>query len=145
MTRVLEHHRTDREPCPRCLALAWRGRMPLECVQPLPPRGEAPLAVEDGRACCYDCAATDTALKILTRNEAKRAAFLTRDRYRAGGIHAAGLDWDMMRIAVANDRSTQYRMPGAPMGLVLEGWVQPSVQGEFEEHLRWMTRVGLQP
>lgn len=139
-------HRHSTDACPRCLPLAFSDQMPIECVQPLPPFGIAPRTVEDGERCCFDCASTDTALKMLTRDRAKTNRYLYRARFRAGerGQHVpAGLTWDMLRIAVANDRSEQYRLPGVPMGMVMKGWVRPSYEGELEEHYTWLARVGL--
>lgn len=139
-------YRRGTEPCPRCIRLAFADRMPIECVQPLPPAGEAPLAVEDNRRCCFDCASTDTALKLLTRNDTKKRQHLGRIRFKAGPHERTadlGLDWDMLRIAVANDRSEQYRLPGVPMGLVLEGWVRPSYPGELADAYAWLRRVDL--
>ena len=44
----------------------------------------------------------------------------------------------MARTATGNDRMEQLRLPGAPMGLVLAGYMKPSELGEFERHLKWL-------
>ena len=118
---VRDAHESNGAPCPRCLPLAFAGKIPVECVQPLPRPGIAPRAVSDNHPCCFDCAAADTVTKMMRKQ----------------------LDFEMARVAVANDRSEQYRLPGMPMGLVLEGWVKPSRSDDFEVHRAWMDRVGL--
>lgn len=106
------------KPCPRCLPLAQEGDIRWEMVQPLPSGAYAPLAkVPGGKPCCWDCAAADTLLRLR----------------RAPNFLAA-------RIAVGNDRQEQYRLPGAPMGLVQEGVVRASAPGDLERHHAWLER-----
>ena len=54
-----------------------------------------------------------------------------------------GLSWGQARVAVANDRSEQYRLPGAPIGLVQANLMKPSEDGDFEEQLEWLDEIGL--
>ena len=71
---------------------------------------------------CFDCQSADTLLKM--------------------GIIQGGVKddtaFEMARIAVGNDRQEQYRLPGVPMGLVLERLVRPSAPGDFENQLAWL-------
>jgi hypothetical protein len=46
----------------------------------------------------------------------------------------------MARIAVGNDRQEQYRLPGAPMGLVKAGFVKASKKGDLQAQWDWMDR-----
>jgi hypothetical protein len=105
------------EACKRCLALALEGQLRMEGVQRLPKGAWAPRAQDRSGSCCFDCAAADT----LTR--------------RTGS-----LTFRMARIAVANDRQEQYRMPGVKMGLVLAGITKPNEPGDFEKHLDWLDK-----
>lgn len=105
-------------PCPRCAPIFERGGLRREVVQPLPPGAMAPLAQDGSGKCCYDCASADTLVRLRL-----------------------GANFEMARIAVGNDRQDQYRLPGAPLGLVALGLVRPSAQGDFEMHLRWLDRA----
>lgn len=136
-------------PCPRCLPLAFAGRIRHETVQRLPEGAWAPRARpiearrctehEDCEAhpalgeacahyqgpCCLDCASADTLLAMQ-----QAPCFVSA------------------RIAVGNDRQEQYRLPGIPMGLVAAGLVRPSAKGDFETHLAWLDKhnwFGLRP
>jgi hypothetical protein len=103
-------------PCSRCLALARKGVIRTETVQPLPKGAFAPLGL-NRQKCCFDCASADTLL-----------------RFPKSGV----ADFTMARIAVGNDRQEQYRLPGVPMGLVKAGFVRPSKPGDFEKHIAWL-------
>ena len=108
------------EPCPRCLGAIERGIMHVQAVQRLPEGPFAPLALDGSGKCCWDCASADTLvrMKILPR-------------------------WGMARTAVSNDRMEQYRLPGAPMGLVQQNLVRPSEDGDFKDQMDWLIRKGL--
>lgn len=110
------------DPCPRCLPLAQAGRIRMEMVQRLPQGAFAPMAVlgEDkykGK-CCFDCGAADTLLRVTPS---------------VPGFIAA-------RIAVGADRQEQYRLPGMLMGLVQQGIVRPSREGDLEAHHLWLRK-----
>lgn len=104
-------------PCPRCLLYAKGGRIRMETVQRLPEGAWAPRAAvgKFKGKCCFDCQAADNLLKV-------------------GGAPS----FLAARIAVGNDRQEQYRLPGAPMGLVLQGIVRPSKPGDLEDQHRWL-------
>lgn len=105
--------------CWRCLALALGGRLRMETVQRLPAGSWAPLSrARPMRPQCYDCASAE----------------LLQDRF--------ALTFEMARIAVANERQEQYRLPGAPMGLAQAGYVRSSAPGAFAEQLAWLERNG---
>lgn len=136
------------EPCPRCVAWA-REELPVErdhglaeMVQPLPEGALAPLARDGSGPCCRDCALADGLLSVAIRGTRfPRVEFLLASRW---GRHRrndvpGGLTWEMLRLAVGNDRREQLRLPGAPMGLVLSG-LQPSEPGELDTHRRWTDR-----
>lgn len=108
------------DPCPRCLEAFEEGIMRAQAIQRLPEGAFAPLAIDGSGKCCHDCASADTLvrMKLLPR-------------------------WGMARTAVSNDRMEQYRLPGAPMGLVQQGLVRPSEDGDFEDQLEWLERRGL--
>ena len=108
------------EPCPRCFSMPQLNR---EMVQPMPKGAWAPLAkIPGGKPCCFDCASADTLMRMTPT-----------------------LDFDMARIAVGNDRREQYRLPGAPMGLVALGYVKPSKEGDLEKHLAWLDKIERDP
>ena len=92
----------------------------MQAIQRLPEGAAAPLAVDGSGKCCHDCASADTLVKIGTVPT-----------------------WSMARVAVGNDRMDQYRLPGAPMGLVLERLVLPNEEGDFDDQLEWLERAGL--
>lgn len=106
--------KSEPEACPRCL----RANIVREAIQPLPPGVMAPRSREDNVRCCFDCAAADTLVAL---------------RYVPS--------WDMARTAVANDRQAQYRLPGAPMGLVQMGLVRPSAEGDLERQWAWLDQL----
>ena len=54
-----------------------------------------------------------------------------------------GLTWEQARIAVANDRQEQLRLPGMPIGLVASGLVRPSMPGDMEKHHAWLKEAGI--
>lgn len=109
------------EPCPRCLALANEGQLRLEMVQRLQIGGAAPVARDGSGKCCLDCASADGLL-----------SFMGVGQY---------LNFVMARIAVGNDRQEQYRLPGAPMGLVQQGLGRPSKAGDLDDQHEWLERM----
>jgi hypothetical protein len=50
------------------------------------------------------------------------------------------MTWEMARVATANDRQEQIRLPGAPMGLVLANITLPNAAGDFERHIAWLEK-----
>jgi hypothetical protein len=102
-------------PCPRCLELARAGRIRVETVQRLPVGALAPIARDGSGKCCLDCASADA---LMSMEQA--------------------LTFEMARIAVGNDRQEQYRLPGAPLGLVQQCIVRPSRPGDLEEQHAWL-------
>lgn len=106
---------TPSPPCPRCLALAQDDALRVEMVQPLPPGAWAPLARDGSGPCCHDCAAADGLVRL-----------------------DVCLDFPMARIATGNERQEQYRLPGAPTGLVAMGRLRPSIAGDLEQHHAWL-------
>jgi len=116
-----QHVSEGAPPCPRCLALALDGTIRLEMVQPVPDGAWAPLGPNRIK-CCYDCASADTLMRL-----------------KYGGCPT----WEAARIAVGNDRQEQYRLPGAPMGLVQVGLVRPSEPGDLEKQQAWLDRLNI--
>lgn len=106
-------------PCPRCYELALEGELRPEMVQPVPDGAWAPIG-KNHIKCCYDCASADTLMRL-----------------GYGGVPS----WEAARIAVGNERQEQYRLPGAPMGLVLAGLVKASAPGDLEKQHVWMDRL----
>lgn len=54
-----------------------------------------------------------------------------------------GMTWDQARIAIANDRQEQLRLPGAPLGiLVTQLGGQFSKEGELDDCHRWLDAIG---
>lgn len=107
-----------REPCPTCLPLALEGRIRMETVQRLPEGAFAPLSRKYRRLkICYDCSAAEL---LVQRKTMGMPLFI------------------MARIAVGNERQEQYRLPGAPMGLVQLGFVRPSKPGDLDDQLEWL-------
>jgi hypothetical protein len=92
--------------------------MRTEAVQPLPEGAAAPLSLE-GKPQCHDCASAGTLMRVM------------------------GLTWTQARIAVANDRQEQMRLPGVLMGLVKAGYVRPSEPGALEKHHAWLEAAGV--
>lgn len=103
------------DPCPRCLRLAREGVLRAEMVQRMPAAAFAPLARDGSGKCCRDCGAADALTGL-----------------------SSSLDFEMARVAVGNDRQEQYRLPGAPMGLVKVGIMAPSAPGDLERHHAWL-------
>ncbi len=124
-------------PCPRCLELYERGTLRGEMVQPVPVGVMAPLALSDGKPCCYDCQAADTMLKLGVLSGG-------RDKIPRRGTPDFDLVFGMARIAVGNDRADQYRLPGAKMGIVAMGYMKPSQPGDFERHVAWLDEHNIQ-
>jgi hypothetical protein len=100
-----------------CLVLAQQQRIRMEMVQRLPEGVLAPTLKKDGRRCCFDCAAAETVERVV-------------------GLPS----FVAARIAVGNDRQSQYRLPGVPMGLVMAGLVRPSAPGDLHDQHRWLER-----
>jgi len=106
-------------PCPRCLGMARKGQLRIETVQRLPVGAFAPLAHDGSGKCCRDCGAADAVQRVVGLPTFYHA-----------------------RLAVANDRQEQYRLPGAPMGLVRLGLVAPSAPGDLDDQYRWLDVMG---
>lgn len=104
------------EPCPLCLELAKNRRIRIETVQRVPQGVSAPRDL-NGNPCCFDCASAHTLMKLKI-----------------------GLDFEMARIAVGNDRQEQYRLPGALLGTVAMGCTRPSAPGDLEDQHRWLDK-----
>lgn len=103
----------------RCVRLAFHGQMRTEAIQPVPAVAP-PLSREDNSRCCRDCALADglVAMQYVPT-------------------------FEMARVVVANDRQEQLRLPGAPMGLVYQGLMQPNADGDLERHHAWLREKGL--
>lgn len=114
------------DPCPRCLKLAQRGDIRAETVQRLPAGAWAPLD-NDGNKQCFDC---DAAEKLL------RLGSVGTPRDRDG--NDCRMLFCMARIATGSCRQEQYRLPGAPMGLIKTGHMKANQPGDFERHLAWL-------
>lgn len=105
-------------PCPRCLELATDRLVRPEVVQRMPEGvGIAPIARDGSGKCCFDCASADALTGRM------------------------GLTFLMARIAVGNDRQEQYRLPGVPMGLAMDGQIRKSAPGDLEDQHRWLDRL----
>lgn len=90
----------------------------METVQRIPEGAFAPLSKKYRHLkICYDCSAAEF---LVQRKEMGMPLFI------------------MARIAVGNDRQEQYRLPGAPMGLVKLGYVRPSKPGDLADQLGWL-------
>ncbi len=101
-------------PCPRCVKCLIDGVFrSVECVMPLPVF--ASLARDGAGKCCRDCEAAD----LLAR------------------LNSA-LSFTMARLAVAETRREQFRIPGAPLGLVGDCIVRCSAPDDFEKHWEWL-------
>jgi hypothetical protein len=107
------------EPCERCLELARDRQIRVETVQRLPAAPWTPLAQDRSGPCCFDCASADALMRL----------------------NPGAYTFTMARIAVGNDRQEQYRLPGAPMGLVGIRIVRPSVKGDLEDQHAWLDRM----
>lgn len=101
-------------PCPRCLECLDSGVFrSLEAVLPLP---KFPSLSRDGSGeCCRDCEAAD----LLERMN-------------------SALSFTMARLAVAEKRREQFRIPGIPLGLVGDGIVRCNAPGDFDKHWDWL-------
>lgn len=110
--------RFSETPCPRCMALAQDHKIRPETVQRMPEGlGVAPIAQDGSGKCCFDCGFADG---LVARK--------------------LGMDFEMARIAVGNDRQEQYRLPGAPMGLVQQG-LRKNKPGDLDEQHKWLDRM----
>jgi hypothetical protein len=115
-------HDGEGTPCPRCLTLAVKGKIDPTMVMPLHPDPvRNPMARDGTGHCCQDCASADTLVSMCIPT------------------------FEMARVAVGNDREDQFRLPGVPMGLVLDGLVRPSAKGDFDRHWNWLEQNGLWP
>lgn len=106
--------------CPVCRDLAVDGKIRPETVQRMPSGAFAKMSRYTRRLkICDDCAAAEM-------------------------MFGAGLvpTFEHARIAVANDRQEQYRLPGVRMGLVLAGYTQPSKPGDLDDQIAWLDRNG---
>ena len=127
-------------------------------VQPLAKL--APALARDGSGpCCHDCQAADTLHQLLNVEPSppdlealvKRVGegfrpvpFTERCEEQERGPHRSTMfTWPMLRLAVGNDRREQYRLPGAPMGLIATGCVSASAAGDLELHHAWAEQNGL--
>jgi len=150
------------KPCPRCLVW-WadnqRSQWGLaEMVQPI--TNLAPALARDGTGpCCQDCQSADTLHQYLNEEppprgfeqfvEAANTFFqpvpFTEhcEAERVGPHRSTSMTWAMARLAVGNDRREQYRLPGAPMGLVQGGFVAASMAGDLDRHHAWAEEAGL--
>jgi len=133
---------TAPQPCPRCLALAWAGKIRVETVQSLPPT--APPLAEDGSGpCCHDCQAADVVSKIVFGGAQVWAATELGGHKRPLTV----MPFSAMRVVVGNDRQEQLRLPEnlRPFfGLVAHGFVRPSIGANaLDDHYAWMKLVGL--
>jgi hypothetical protein len=73
------------------------------------------MSITDRSAICRDCEAAENLVKLDILGE-----------------------FMMARTATGNCRMEQMRLPGAPLGLVLAGYMKPSEEGELERHLEWL-------
>jgi len=112
------------KPCEVCLPLAKQGCIQGRAVMPLPPFPARMKA--DGRRCCRDCQATETAMQLW-------------------GIHP---DFTAARLCVANERCEALVMPDGlaeHFGMCREGLVRPSSYGDLKRHLQWCELNGISP
>lgn len=138
--REWDPYEGDPQPCPRCLLAFADGHIRRECVQPLPPDGIAPLAVDGSGPCCHDCQAADNLLKMFHRGAMPPGRWSWAMRDVPIG---QGMTWGMARTCVGNDRQSQYRLPGIPMGLCHPSiaLMQPSRAGDLDRHHAWLDVV----
>lgn len=104
--------------CPVCLKMAWAGKIRPGMVMPLPDFSP-PLLRSDNKPCCRDCAAAD--------------GLAAGDRL--------GMNFDMARIAVGNEREEHMRMPlgmSEHFGLVKYGYVLPCSLEDLKWHQDWL-------
>jgi hypothetical protein len=101
-------------PCPRCLTCLDCGVFhSIEAVLPLP---VFPSLARDGSGvCCRDCEAADLLDRI-----------------------SSAISFTAARVAVAETRREQFRIPGIPLGLVGDGIVRCNMPGDFEKHWEWL-------
>lgn len=100
-------------PCPRCLALADEGIIDLISVGWLTNDLMDALARDDSGPCCQDCATAD-----------------------AVGNTRAFDGFEPARIAVAKDRKESLENPSHHCGLILHGWMRPSVGGDLRKRTK---------
>ena len=102
-------------PCPRCLECLDLGVFrSIEAVLPLP---KSPSLARDGSGeCCRDCEAADLLERVIS-----------------------ALSFTMARLAVAETRREQFRIPGEPLGLVGDGIVRCNAPGDFDKHWSWLS------
>lgn len=124
------------EPCPLCLEARRKGFIRTEAIQPLPALAP-PHSTEGNRPCCHDCQAADTLLRVLERQGDRIGAY-ARSKAEALAPKHDRTAWLMMRCVVGNDRQEQYRVPGAPLGMVYFGLVRESAPGDLERHHAWL-------
>lgn len=115
--RLAQARALSEAPCEVCLDLALKHELRMETVQRLPV-AMPPLHM-DRRPCCWDCQAASTVKRLF------------------GGKY---MDFAAARVAVGNERQDQYRLPGAPLGLVKMGLVRPSAPGDMDDQHAWLYR-----
>jgi len=145
------------QPCPRCLSLAFNGKIRVETVMPLPELAP-PLSVEDlgehspaGSPICHDCQAAENLAKIGVL-----AAWVATEPggHKHPVENPAGLDFAARRIVIGNERQEQLRLPAGMrphFGLVRQGLVRmtedpPGSEGglaALEAHHDWLESVGI--
>jgi hypothetical protein len=105
-----------RQVCPSCEAAWLQGHIRQEAARPLDGRpARDPLSRRDtGDLICQDCAVAET---LMGRQS---------------------LTWTQARVAIGNDRQEQHRLPGVPMGVLLELGGQPGQEGDLEAVYRWL-------
>lgn len=87
-----------------------------ETLMPVPKGALAPRSIHRHLgAICFDCAAAETLVRL------KMAP-----------------DWDMARVAVANDRQEKLRLPGVPYGLP---YTKVALGGDLERLQEWQDEV----
>lgn len=118
-TRFLTRPPLSNAACTLCLELAKAGKIRVEAVQRLPEGAWAPLSKFSIMKCCFDCQSAETLMHRRSVN----------------------LNFEQARVAVSNERQEQYRMPGAPLGLVGAGLVHPSAAGDLDDQHAWLDRM----
>lgn len=103
------------DPCPRCYPLAGFGHIRWESVMPLRGGSLDALAPDGSGPCCIDCAAADRLHKTMP-----------------------GMEFHSMRTCTGEDRVQQMRIPGAPLGLIQAGMMEPNKPGDWERHQAWL-------
>lgn len=124
--RAFDMIRPDAKPCPVCLELVLKddgsGIIQPRAVMPLPP---FPARLRsDGRQCCRDCQATETAMAMI-------------------GVHPS---FGPARLCVANERCESLVMPfglAEHFGMCKEGLIRPASVDDLEGHIAWLKRNNL--